>query len=141
MRRARLLYTATVRPAMLYGAQVWGVRDDGGAPAKSLLEPLQKVQNQCLRRITGAYHYTPIAAMEKEAAIPPIQLHIETIALQRAAKTAFNKVEKELAKALKGIWKTLVKRQRKTRWPLVPLKALRDRVKDRKNEIQGFLAY
>ena len=81
MRRSRLLYMATVRPAMLHGAQVWGVRDDGGAPAKSLLEPLRKVQNQCLRRVTGAYRRTPIAAIEKEAAIPPIQLHIKTAAL------------------------------------------------------------
>jgi len=103
MRRARLLYTATVRPAMLYGAQVWGVRDDGGAPAKSLLEPLQKVQNQCLRRITGAYHRILIAAMEKEAAIPLIQFYIEMIALQRAAKTASNRVKKELVEVLKGI--------------------------------------
>jgi len=43
MRRSRLLYTATVQLAMLYGAQVWGVQDDGGTPAKSLLKPLQKV--------------------------------------------------------------------------------------------------
>ena len=41
--------------------------------------------------------------MEKEAAIPLIQLYIETTALQRAAKTASNRVEKELAEALKGI--------------------------------------
>jgi len=72
MRRSRLLYTATVRPAMLYGAQVWGVRDDGGTPVKSLLKPLQKVQNKCLRRVTGVYRRTPIAVMEKEAAIPLI---------------------------------------------------------------------
>ena len=72
---------ATVRPAMLHGAQVWGVRDDGGTPAKSLLEPLRKVQNRCLRRVTGAYQRTLIAAIEKEAAIPPIQLYIESTAL------------------------------------------------------------
>ena len=103
MRRSRLLYMATVRPAMLYGAQVWGVRDDGGTPAKSLLEPLRKVQNQCLRRVTGAYRRTPIAAIEKEAAIPLIQLYIKTTALQRAAKTASDRVEKESAETLKGI--------------------------------------
>ena len=87
------------------------MRDDSGTLAKSLLEPLQKVQNQCLRRVTGAYQRIPITAMEKEAAIPPIQLYIETTALQRAAKTASNRVEKESAEALKGIWKTLVKSQ------------------------------
>ena len=75
MRRSRLLYMATVRPAMLYGAQVWGVRDDGGTPAKSLLEPLRKVQNRCLRRVTGAYRRTPIVVIKKEAAIPNLTLH------------------------------------------------------------------
>ena len=41
--------------------------------------------------------------MEKEAAIPPIQLYIKTIALQKAAKTAPNRVKKESAEALNGI--------------------------------------
>ena len=135
MRRSRLLYMATVRPAMLYGAQVWGVRDNGGAPAKNLLKPLQKIQNQCLRRITGAYRRTLTAAMEKEAAIPPIQLHIETTALQRAAKMAPNRVEKESAEALDGIWEILAKRWRKIEWPPAPLEALRARARDRENEI------
>ena len=63
------------------------------------------------------------------------------IALQRAAKTASDRVEKESAEALEGIWKTLVKRRRKARRPLAPLEALRDRAKDHKNKIQGFLAY
>ena len=82
---------------------MWGVQDDGGTPAKSLLKPLQEVQNRCLHRITGVYWQTPIAAMEKEAAIPLIQLYIEITALQRAAKTASDRVEKESAEALKGI--------------------------------------
>ena len=55
MRRSRLLYTATVQLAMLYGAQVWGVWDNGGTPAKSFLKPLQKIQNQCLCRVTRVY--------------------------------------------------------------------------------------
>jgi len=64
-----------------------------------------------------------------------IQLHIETTALQKAAKMAPNRVEKESAEALDGIWKILVKHWRKTRRPLVSLEALRDRAKDRENEI------
>ena len=79
--------------------------------------------------------------MEKEAAIPPIQLYVKTTALQRAAKTASDRVEKESVEALKGVWKTLVKGRQKARRPLVPLEALRDRAKDRKNEIQGFLTH
>jgi len=74
-------------------------------------------------------------------AIPPIQLHIKTTALQRAAKTASDKIEKESVKALKGIWKTLVKHQQKRRRPLVPLKTLRDCTKDCKNKIQEFFTH
>ena len=51
--------------------------------------------------------------MEKEAAIPPIQLYIEMIALQKATKTVSDKVKKESVKALKSIWKTLKKSQQK----------------------------
>ena len=72
MRCLRLLYIATVRPAILYGAQVWGVQDNGRTPAKSLLKPLQKVQNRCLRRVTGAYWQTLIVVIKKEVAIPLI---------------------------------------------------------------------
>jgi len=41
--------------------------------------------------------------MEKEAAIPLIQLYINIIALQKAAKTAPNRVEKEIVEALNSI--------------------------------------
>jgi len=47
----------------------------------------------------------------------------------------FNRVEKELVEAFKGIWKILVKRQRKTRQLLILLKALRDYIKNYKNKI------
>jgi len=50
-------------------------------PAKSLLKPLQKIQNQCLCKIIRAYWQTLIAAIEKEVAIPLIQLHIKITAL------------------------------------------------------------
>jgi len=52
-----------------------------------------------------------------------------------------NRVEKEIVEVLDGIWKILVKRRQKVRRPLVPLEALRDRARDRENEIQGSLAY
>jgi len=48
---------------------------------------------------------------------------------------ASNRVEKESAEALDGIWNILVKRRQKTKRPLVLLEALRERAKDRENEI------
>ena len=72
IRRSRLLYTATVQLVILYSAQVSEVQDNGGTLAKSLLKPLQKVQNQYLYRVTGVYQQTLRAIIEKEAAIPLI---------------------------------------------------------------------
>jgi hypothetical protein len=87
MRRSRLLYSAVVRPVMLYGAPVWGTRPNGEPLAKTMLQPLAATQNQYLRRITGGYRRTPSAALEREAAIPPIDIQIDLLALQNAART------------------------------------------------------
>ena len=73
---------------MLYGATIWGIQQNGQLQPKSRIKPLEKIQNQCLRRITGAYKRTPRAALEREAAIPPLDLYIDTAALKRASKTA-----------------------------------------------------
>ena len=88
VRRSRLLYTAVVRPTMMYGTSTWGMHHNGKPQTKSLLKPIQQVQNQYLRKIAGAYKWTPIAALERECAIPPAALYIEKMALQRAVKTA-----------------------------------------------------
>ena len=61
MRRARFIYSAAVRPAMMYGARIWGSQD-GKAVKASVMQPMKMVQNKCLRRITGGYKRTPMAA-------------------------------------------------------------------------------
>jgi len=103
MRKARLIYSAAVRPAMMYGAQAWGTQDGKVAKA-SIMRPLKMVQNKCLRRITGAYKRTPTAALEREADIPPLDLHVETIALQRAESTADHAVYGNIREAHNYIW-------------------------------------
>lgn len=81
VRHSRLLYTAVVRPTMLYGSQIWGLRSDGGAVARSLIRPLVDAQTRSLRRVTGAYKRTPVAAIEREIAVPLLQLYIDASAL------------------------------------------------------------
>ena len=104
MRRSRLIYTAVVRPVMTYGSQVWGVRHDG-EPSKDKL--IQLVQNQCLRRIAGGYKRTPIAALERETAVPPIGLYMEARALQYAANTASYEVTKDIKNQVDLVWRRL----------------------------------
>ena len=58
-RQSRLLYTVIVRPTLLYGTQEWNIRPNGKALAAKIAAPLHKVQNDCLRKVTGAYKRTP----------------------------------------------------------------------------------
>jgi hypothetical protein len=75
MRPSTLIYSAVVRPAMLYGSQVWSMQGNGEPLPNTSIKPLQGVHNRCPRRITGGYKRTPTAALERETMIPPIALH------------------------------------------------------------------
>jgi len=88
---------------MLYGAQIWGTGISGKLLAKDSLVLLVKLQNQCLCRITGAYKKTPSAALECKAAVPPLYLYINTIAMQRAVTVQGHLVEENICQILKCI--------------------------------------
>lgn len=107
MKRSRLLYTAVARPAMLYGSQLWGVREDGTPPAASLIRPLKCLQNQCLRKVMGAYKRTPTAALERESNVPPVELHMEYKAMKRAVKTASHPVTAKIKQVVDAVWTSL----------------------------------
>ncbi|KHJ36188.1 hypothetical protein EV44_g1313 [Erysiphe necator] len=74
LRNSRLRYTAVVRPTMLYGSQILGMWNDGQPMVKSLISKLDKVQNNCLRKITGDYKPTSKVVLEREAKILPVEL-------------------------------------------------------------------
>lgn len=107
IKHSQLLYTAVVRPTMLYGSQVWGLRDDGALLAASLLKPLKCIQNRCLCRVMGAYKRTPIAALEQESGVQPMDLHMEHKAMQRTLKTASHPVSAEISQVANTIWASL----------------------------------
>jgi hypothetical protein len=50
---------------------------DGKAVKASVMQPMKMVQNKCLRRITGGYKRTPMAALEREADIQLPDLYME----------------------------------------------------------------
>ena len=64
----RNLYLACVSSVSDHGSQIWFT----GRNPKSLLKPLQLLQNQALRRILGVFRTTPISAMEAEAGLLPV---------------------------------------------------------------------
>lgn len=86
-RNSRLLYTAVVRPTLLYGSQEWSMRVDGRSLPASTLAPLYKTQNECLRRVCGAYRRTPRAIVEREAGAIPVDLQLEVGRYKQAART------------------------------------------------------
>ena len=89
---------------MLYGAQIWGIQTNGDQLPQSQIKPLVGVQNKCLRRIAGAYQRTPITALEREIAIPPLKIYLDTIAQQRAIKTREHPIEQSTTALLQKIW-------------------------------------
>ena len=85
---SRLLYTAVVRPTLTYGAPIWSLPEPGDPLPASTLYPLRKTQNSSLRRVTGAYRAASIPSLEREAHIPPLDLHLRTLRLGYTAQTA-----------------------------------------------------
>jgi hypothetical protein len=69
----RLLYTQTIRPIINYATLTWAVG------TKSQIKPLIKVQNKVLRLICTAFQTSPIYALEMKVAIPPLDIHLETV--------------------------------------------------------------
>ena len=89
--RARLLYTAVVRPTVAYASSIWALGDSkrpsSGGSLPSLhgnlpnsngkLQPLVQLQAKCLRKIAGAYRRTNGIALEKDVDIPPLPLYLQ----------------------------------------------------------------
>lgn len=82
--RARLIYTAVVRPTIAYAGSIWSSCEATQGQRQKRLQPLVKLQNQCLRKITGAYKRTNITALEKNADIPPLLAYLKLQAYKHA---------------------------------------------------------
>ena len=79
----RTFYLAFIRSKIIYAAEIWSSCSD------THLQKLCRIQNTALRLITGALKSTPIAAMEIEADIPPLDLYIDSVILRRRIKSHF----------------------------------------------------
>ena len=104
MRHTRLLYTAIARPTLCYGIQEWGIGPKGNSIPSATINPLVKVQNRCLRQITGAYKRTSRALLERETRIPPLSLYSDVLINQALVKTRRHDVEKHIARSADAVW-------------------------------------
>jgi hypothetical protein len=105
-----------------------------------------QLQNKCLRRTTGAYRRTPRAALEREAAVPPLDVYIDTTAMQRAATVQSHPVEEKIRQTLERIRGT--RHTRRARAPRrrgtpkhVSQEALCLRAAEREKEMRELLAH
>jgi hypothetical protein len=151
VQKSKLVFTAVVRPLMLYGAQIWGIQDTGEIAKKNTLHPLKVVQNKCLRRVMGAYKRTPTALLEREAQVMPVDLYIDLLALQRASATKGHSVTRKITQVTQTIWNTLQDpepettrrgrgrpRTRRDRASPTRDELLRARAEDRETEITAY---
>ena len=80
----RTLYRTCILPIMTYASAIWWRKKEIHAKA------LRRVQNRALRIICAAFRTTPTQALEVEAAIPPIHLHLDY--LERKAGIRLNRL-------------------------------------------------
>ncbi|MBD0310811.1 MAG: hypothetical protein ICV80_22770 [Microcoleus sp. T1-bin1] len=73
-KKARLLYTSVVRPALTYGSTVWHTPKE---KKTGLINKLAVIQNKCLRNISGAFRATPVPVLEAETHIAPMNCHLD----------------------------------------------------------------
>ena len=69
----RQLYQSCITSVADFGAEVWWHQ------LKNQSLPLQRLQNQAMRKIAGAFRTTPIAALEAELGLPPADLRLDRI--------------------------------------------------------------
>ena len=112
--KARHLYTAVVRPAITFGCTTWADPEGTQGHRKGLTQPLEKIQNQALRHITGAYKSVPAAVLQREADVPPIHLYTQDLARQSAAKNNDSQASRYIQERCREIARR-AQRSRRTR--------------------------
>lgn len=93
---ARTLINACIIPILTYGSLLWRQNRN----FKSLVKPLQLVQNEACRWVTGAFRSAPVEALQHLAALPPIAFRIQRFAANFAAKLRSLPLSSHIARRL-----------------------------------------
>ena len=109
---AKQIYTAVIRPTLAYAAPVWCKNAKGEPPSADLLQPLQRVHNQGVRKILGAYRAASGASLEHESGVPPLDLYLEQLRLERAEKEKSADATDFLQQRRADLWNALKRRRR-----------------------------
>ncbi len=133
----RRLYIACIRPIMTYGSPVWW------SQKKLHTKELERVQNKALRWICATFRTTPISAMEIEAAIPPVDLHLDYLHRRAAIRLNGLPPNSQIIQRLPPIWRmgseppvlqtAIQRKQSKTTTQLLRLSRLTSAIFERTN--------
>jgi hypothetical protein len=108
--RARLLYCATVRPAISYGATAW--LEPGKEKSSPVIKAISKLQSRGLRLVAGAYKATPIRELEKETFVPPIDIYCKEIWARHIRRTYASPVGSYIQEQCRAIRSRLRRKKR-----------------------------
>jgi hypothetical protein len=86
LEKSRLLYQTIVKPAVLYGAGAWYGPQGTVMASKAIARRLKTIQNQYLRKATGAYRAVNSRILEKEANVPPITWTMNKLAAKAVGR-------------------------------------------------------
>lgn len=120
----RQLYIACVTSIADYGSVIWWRGQSG------LVDMLQKLQNQAIRKILGVFRTAPITPIEVESAIPPpeirLNLSLQNYALRILKLSPNHPIKHTISQILDPQEQP---QQEKTRGPL-QLQRIHDSIKD-----------
>lgn len=85
--RARQVYSAVIRPAIIYGSTVWHTFTGIKEAKRNTTEKMAIIQNRCLQVVAGVYKTAPIEVLHAKTMMLPIQKHLEL--LQARAQSCF----------------------------------------------------
>ena len=114
--KARQIYSAIIRPGMTHGSNVWHTPQETYNKGGKAPEALEKLQNQCLRIITGAYKSTRVQDLQREAEIAPLNLHLDRLSYQHSLQTGEQHSHSAVEKGCQDITTKL-----QTLFPVLPI--------------------
>lgn len=99
---AHLLFKTCVLPVLTYGSVIWF----HGSRQKSLIRLIEHTQNAGIRWLLGAFHTSPVPAMEHVASIPPIHITLQRLSYNASTRLRCLPGKSEVAQHLPRGWDT-----------------------------------
>ena len=114
--RARHVYTAVIRPAMTFGSNIWLSEKNKKRELSNWVEnKLGKIQNNCFKKIVGAYKTISKRKLKKKMNIMPLTMHMQQLKINFQIRMRNTAEANELRKVKEKIKQRLTEKQRKSR--------------------------